>query len=147
MTQNPGEKRTFAKYSLFFPICWSSAANKADCSWTSLSTLSTCSLVNWGGGSENVTEPEAEIWALTSFDSICEKEVIPIRRAETRGLPTILSSKALTSSSDSTLMALPMSERWSVTYVAVSFFNAHPEARLMACWIKPRFFSYIHRVN
>jgi hypothetical protein len=61
---------TFDKNSLLLPISSSNALSIAVCACTSCNTRSTCSLVNCGGGSVNVTVPSADIWALMSLDSI-----------------------------------------------------------------------------
>ena len=130
------QKRTLLKNSLLLPASNSRYESNEVCSWTARSTLSTCSLVYWAGGSENVTVPSAEICAVMSSDSIYEeyKECKPEERNDQKRVNehTMLRSKALTSSSESTLMSLPMSDKCSVTYVAVSFFNTHRGARCMA---------------
>ena len=63
-------KPTLFKNSLLFPMSCSNIPRSAVCCWISFNTLSSCVFVNWGGGSEKVTEPEAEISAQMSFDSI-----------------------------------------------------------------------------
>lgn len=73
MMQKPGRKvRTLLMNSLLRAISNSKPSSCALCACALYSTESTSSFVNWGGGSENVTVPDAEICAKMSPVSICK---------------------------------------------------------------------------
>lgn len=65
--------RTLVINSLLRPTSLSNASSCALCACALYSTVSTSSFENCGGGSENVTVPEAEICAEMSPVSICAR--------------------------------------------------------------------------
>jgi len=142
------QERTLLKYSLLLAISISNLFSSDACSSLSRSTRSTSAFVycDWEGGSENVTVPETEIWAVISEHAICGEDKVGQRmyRCGSAKL-TISSTTFLTSSSLSIPTAFPISDNPSVKYVAVSFLIDHLGARSMACWTRPVFRSYEER--
>jgi hypothetical protein len=71
-------ERALLKYSLLLAISISNLFSNDACSSLSLSTRSTSPFVHcdWEGGSEKVTVPETEIWAVISEHAICREDKV-----------------------------------------------------------------------
>jgi hypothetical protein len=134
--------RTFVKNSLLFPTSLFSTAKSAAWFCASASTRSISVLENCVGGSENVTVSSAEMVAQISSCSIFQNRQFNVLEELRRSGPTILKTRARTSSTLEIRTFLPISAKPRVKYVEVSFLINLRGARSSAWLIRPVLPSY-----